>query len=56
MRPGITGLWQVRGRSLLTFRQMIELDTEYVERRSLPLNLKILLLTLPTVIHGKGAA
>jgi lipopolysaccharide/colanic/teichoic acid biosynthesis glycosyltransferase len=56
VRPGITGLWQVRGRSLLTFPQMIELDTEYVERRSLPLNLKILLLTLPAVIHGKGAA
>jgi lipopolysaccharide/colanic/teichoic acid biosynthesis glycosyltransferase len=55
VRPGITGLWQVRGRSLLSFRQMIELDTEYVERRSLPLNLKILLLTLPAVIHGKGA-
>jgi lipopolysaccharide/colanic/teichoic acid biosynthesis glycosyltransferase len=56
VRPGLTGLWQVRGRSLLTFRKMIELDTEYVERRSLPLNIKILLLTLPTVIHGKGAA
>jgi lipopolysaccharide/colanic/teichoic acid biosynthesis glycosyltransferase len=56
VRPGITGLWQVRGRSLLSFRQMIELDTEYVECRSLALNLKILLLTLPTVIHGKGAA
>jgi lipopolysaccharide/colanic/teichoic acid biosynthesis glycosyltransferase len=56
VRPGITGLWQVRGRSLLSFRQMIELDTEYVERRSLPLYLKVLLLTLPTVLHGKGAA
>jgi lipopolysaccharide/colanic/teichoic acid biosynthesis glycosyltransferase len=56
VRPGITGLWQVRGRSLLSFRQMIELDAEYVERRSLLFNLKILLLTLPTVIHGKGAA
>lgn len=56
VRPGLTGLWQVQGRSLLTFRQMIALDAEYVERRSLPLNLKILLLTLPTVIHGKGAA
>jgi lipopolysaccharide/colanic/teichoic acid biosynthesis glycosyltransferase len=54
VRPGMTGLWQVRGRSLLTFWQMIELDTEYVELRSVPLNLKILLLTLPTVIHGKG--
>jgi lipopolysaccharide/colanic/teichoic acid biosynthesis glycosyltransferase len=56
VRPGITGLWQVRGRSTLTFQQMIEFDAEYVERRSLLLNLKILLLTLPTVIHGKGAA
>jgi lipopolysaccharide/colanic/teichoic acid biosynthesis glycosyltransferase len=56
VRPGVTGLWQVRGRSLLTFPEMIELDTEYVERRSVMLNLKILLLTVPTVIHGKGAA
>jgi lipopolysaccharide/colanic/teichoic acid biosynthesis glycosyltransferase len=55
VRPGVTGLWQVRGRSLLSFAQMIDLDAEYVERRSLPLNLKILLLTVPTVIHGKGA-
>jgi lipopolysaccharide/colanic/teichoic acid biosynthesis glycosyltransferase len=56
VKPGITGLWQVRGRSLLTFEEMIALDTEYVERRSLSLNLKILVLTLPTVLHGKGAA
>jgi len=56
VRPGLTGLWQVRGRSLLTFPEMIALDAEYVESRSLPLYLKILLLTLPTVLHGKGAA
>lgn len=56
VRPGVTGLWQVRGRSLLSFRDMIELDIEYVESRSLPLNLKILLLTIPTVVHGDGAA
>jgi lipopolysaccharide/colanic/teichoic acid biosynthesis glycosyltransferase len=56
VKPGVTGLWQVRGRSLLTFKEMIALDAEYVETRSLGLNLKILLLTLPTVIHGKGAA
>jgi lipopolysaccharide/colanic/teichoic acid biosynthesis glycosyltransferase len=55
VRPGLTGLWQVQGRSLLSFQEMIELDTAYVERRSLPLNLKILLLTLPAVLHGKGA-
>ncbi len=55
VRPGITGLWQVRGRSLTSFPEMIELDVEYVDRHSLLLNLKILLLTIPTVIHGKGA-
>jgi lipopolysaccharide/colanic/teichoic acid biosynthesis glycosyltransferase len=56
VKPGVTGLWQVRGRSLLSFKEMIALDAEYVETRSLGLNLKILLLTLPTVLHGKGAA
>jgi lipopolysaccharide/colanic/teichoic acid biosynthesis glycosyltransferase len=55
VRPGITGLWQVRGRSLTSFAEMIEFDVEYVDRRSLSLNLKILALTVPTVIHGKGA-
>jgi lipopolysaccharide/colanic/teichoic acid biosynthesis glycosyltransferase len=55
VRPGLTGLWQVRGRSLVTFSEMIDLDTEYVETRSLLLNLKILVLTVPTVLHGKGA-
>jgi lipopolysaccharide/colanic/teichoic acid biosynthesis glycosyltransferase len=55
VRPGITGLWQVSGRCLTTFDEMVELDIEYIERRSLWLNLKILLLTVPTVIHGDGA-
>ncbi|HVX33558.1 MAG TPA: sugar transferase [Solirubrobacterales bacterium] len=55
VRPGITGLWQVRGRSLTSFPEMIALDVEYVDRRSLLLNLKILVLTVPTVLHGKGA-
>jgi lipopolysaccharide/colanic/teichoic acid biosynthesis glycosyltransferase len=55
VRPGVTGLWQVSGRSLVTFSEMIDLDTEYVERRSLWLNLKIIFLTVPTVLGGKGA-
>ena len=55
VRPGITGLWQVSGRSLTTFAEMIDLDTSYVERRSFWLNVKILVLTVPTVLHGKGA-
>jgi lipopolysaccharide/colanic/teichoic acid biosynthesis glycosyltransferase len=55
VRPGLTGLWQVSGRSLVTFKEMIDLDTEYVERRSLLLNLKIIVLTVPTVLGAKGA-
>jgi lipopolysaccharide/colanic/teichoic acid biosynthesis glycosyltransferase len=55
VRPGVTGLWQVRGRSLVTFQQMIDFDVEYVETRSFVLNVKILALTVPTVLHGKGA-
>ncbi len=55
MRPGLTGLWQVSGRGLSTFKEMIDLDTEYVDRRSFVLNLKIIVLTVPTVLGGKGA-
>lgn len=53
--PGITGLWQVRGRSELPFEEMVELDLEYIERWSLGLDLKILLLTPKAVITGRGA-
>ncbi len=45
--PGLTGLWQVSGRSRLSIQQMLELDLIYVERRSLLLDLKILWRTLP---------
>jgi lipopolysaccharide/colanic/teichoic acid biosynthesis glycosyltransferase len=56
VRPGITGLWQVRGRSRLSVEQMLQLDVEYVHRQSLLLDLTILLLTLPTVLApGKAA-
>ena len=53
--PGITGLWQVRGRSRVSFDEMIQMDIEYIERQSLWLDLKILLLTPQAVISGKGA-
>ena len=56
VRPGITGLWQVSGRSQLTWEQMIALDVEYVRRRSFWLNVWILLKTVPVVVLGKGAA
>ncbi len=48
--PGMTGLWQVSGKNKLSFEQMIRLDISYAQRMSFLLDLKILLLTLPTVI------
>ena len=56
VRPGITGLWQVSGRSQLTWEEMIRLDIEYVHRRSFWFNVGILLRTIPVVLIGKGAA
>lgn len=53
--PGITGLAQIKGRSSLTFRDIVRIDIEYIERRSLLLDLKILLQTLPVVVSGHGA-
>lgn len=55
VRPGITGIAQVRGRSDLDWDEAIRLDLEYVERRSLRLDLLILLRTLPAVLRGRGA-
>jgi exopolysaccharide biosynthesis polyprenyl glycosylphosphotransferase len=54
--PGITGLWQVSGRNLLTYRQMCELDMDYVRRWSLWLDMKILLKTVPVVLLNSGRA
>ena len=53
--PGVTGLWQVSGRSQLTFDEMVMLDLYYAENWSLLLDLKILLRTIPTVLLGTGA-
>jgi len=53
--PGITGLWQVSGRSELTFEQWVNLDIYYIENWSLWMDLKILLKTIPVVIKGEGA-
>ncbi len=53
--PGMTGLWQVSGRSKLTFDEMVMLDLFYAENWSLFLDLKILLRTVPTVLRGTGA-
>jgi exopolysaccharide biosynthesis polyprenyl glycosylphosphotransferase len=55
VRPGITGLWQVSGRSELTFDEWIALDLQYIDQWSLWLDLKILLKTVPAVFRGSGA-
>ena len=54
-KPGITGLWQVAGRSRTTFDEMVRLDLKYVRTRSLWTDLKILLATPAAVISGRGA-
>lgn len=52
---GITGLWQVKGRSQTTFDDMVNLDIAYIQKRSLWLDFKILILTIPAAIFGCGA-
>ncbi len=54
-KPGITGLWQVLGRSATTFDDMVRLDLRYARRRSVWLDLKILFHTPGAMLSGKGA-
>jgi exopolysaccharide biosynthesis polyprenyl glycosylphosphotransferase len=54
-RPGVTGLWQISGRSLLSFDEQVLLDIYYIENWSLWLDFKILLRTVPQVLFGDGA-
>jgi len=54
--PGITGLWQVRGRGRIGVRGMLQLDVEYAERCDLALDIAILAQTIPAVVRGTGAA
>jgi len=53
--PGLTGLWQVSGRADTSFEEQMKLDINYVLNQSFLLDLKILLMTIPAVISGKGA-
>jgi exopolysaccharide biosynthesis polyprenyl glycosylphosphotransferase len=55
MRPGITSLWAVSGRDAVDFETWMKLDMQYIDEWSLALDWKILLLTIPHVLSGKGA-
>jgi exopolysaccharide biosynthesis polyprenyl glycosylphosphotransferase len=55
MRPGLTCLWQVQGRSNLDFERWVELDLQYIDSWSLGLDVRILLRTIPAVLSGNGA-
>lgn len=54
VKPGITGLWQITGRNVVTFNEMCRLDLEYIARRGIFLDLKILLLTPLRAFRGAG--
>lgn len=53
--PGLTGLWQVSGRSSLTHEEMVALDLHYIKNRSLAMDFRILARTFGAVLRGKGA-
>jgi lipopolysaccharide/colanic/teichoic acid biosynthesis glycosyltransferase len=55
VKPGITGIWQVEGRSRVTFDEMVRMDLRYVRGCSLFLDLRILLRTVLVVLVGVGA-
>jgi len=55
MRPGITGPWQVSGRNECTFAERIRLDSDYAKTWSIMGDLRIILMTLPAVLAGRGA-
>lgn len=54
-KPGLTGVWQVSGRSDINFDKRVEMDAQYVQRRSILYDIYIMLKTIPAVLSGKGA-
>ena len=53
--PGLTGWWQVKGRSATSFEEMVRMDVEYIQQQSVWLDIKIIIMTLTAVVNGKGA-
>ncbi len=56
VKPGLTGLWQVSGRSNTSFANWMKLDLEYIDRWTFLLDVEILVKTIPAVLKGSGAA
>lgn len=54
VRPGVTGIWQVSGRNSLSFAERVELDRSYATKLALSSDLRILLMTIPAVLHVTG--
>jgi len=55
VRPGLTGIWQVSGRSNTTYTQRIQLDERYVDNHSLALDIKLIMKTIPCMMNANGA-
>lgn len=56
VQPGLTCIWQVSGRGKLDFSEQLKLDLDYIEKRSLWLDVRLIILTIPAVLTGDGAS
>ena len=55
-KPGLTGIWQIYGRSRVPFKKMVEMDLAYLREQSLVMDIKLILLTAPVMLFGRGGA
>jgi len=53
-KPGLTGIWQVYGRSRVTFHEMVEMDIAYLQHQSILEDIKLIVLTIPVMVSGRG--
>ena len=56
VKPGITCIWQVSGRNNIEFEEWVELDLEYIQKRSVLLDMKLILMTIPALLGDKNAS
>jgi lipopolysaccharide/colanic/teichoic acid biosynthesis glycosyltransferase len=55
-KPGMTGTWQIYGQSQVTFQEMVEMDIAYLQQQSIWQDLKLIALTVPVMLQGRGGA